>query len=100
VQAEDFFCLEVGLGRAGNGGEPQVCEEKPALTAEEVLVCKGRKVLYRSSSDLDVMDDNVNSMSCSIVVKENGVLNVAMKRVDSGVIAFEKCVSSALFTME
>lgn len=100
VQAEDFFCLEVGLGRAGNGGEPQVCEEKPALTAEEVLVSKGRKVLYRSSSDLDVMDDNVNSMSCSIVVKENGVLNVAMKRVDSGVIAFEKCVSSALFTME
>lgn len=97
LAGEDPFCLEVGLGRARRGGgtSPQVCDEKSKLSPAESLVAKGRTVLYRSSS-ASPSRDFVNSTSCSIVVKANGVLSVTVKQVDTGEVVFDTDVSSAL----
>mmetsp|Transcript_13009 Transcript_13009/g.24004 ORF Transcript_13009/g.24004 Transcript_13009/m.24004 type:complete len:774 (-) Transcript_13009:142-2463(-) len=99
-QADEQFCLEVSLGRPASGTETQVYEERPAVTPADVLVSSGRKVLYRSGEDSDELKSNGNAMSCSIVVKEQGVVGITMKRVDTGAIVYERNISSALFVAE
>ena len=93
--ADECFCLEVGLGFACEGSSPRICDETPNLSAADSLLSRGRKVLYRSSVDY-CEGNNSNSLSCSIVVKQNGMLDVVMKQVDTNCVVFKETVSSAL----
>lgn len=81
------FCLEVGLGQAMASTSSLFGEE---IQDSAALISSAREILFRSRGS------SRDGSSCSITLKDSGVVSLSLRAVDSGDCEFECEVSSAL----